>query len=348
MPDPNCLGHGRRTIMPLGMLLLTAFSGSATAAEGAAAPDRPVVLDAVVVTGVQPGPGLWRISRGDGVVWVLGTVSPLPRDIEWNSSEVEKVLADADEVIAPASVRMDIGAGDVFKMATLARSANAALKLPDGRTLRDEVSRTQYARWTELKAAYLPGDDKVERQRPMFASQDLYYSAIEVSGLTRVDSVWSRVSRLAADAGVRIVDTEITSPLAIDRKAYRDGIRALAESRIDDVSCFELTMDSLAPALGHMVAAANAWSVGDMEALAGLPIDSIVPPCKAVYDAAMSFQQRPELAREALSEWQAAVQASLASGRTALAVLPIADLAGDDGVLAALEAAGYDVESPAP
>ena len=43
------------------------------------------VLEAVVVTGVQPGPGLWKVSKGEHVLWILGTLSPLPNQMQWDS-----------------------------------------------------------------------------------------------------------------------------------------------------------------------------------------------------------------------------------------------------------------------
>lgn len=333
--------RGLRAVL-VGLLL-------ATAADAATVPSENVVeLDEVVVTGAQPGPSLWRVSGapGEGEVWILATVIPMPREMHWNADQVEQILATADEVIAPARIEMDIGAGDMFKMASLARAANAVIKLPERERLRDRLPAEQYARWSRLKARHLPDDDKVERQRPMFASQALFYEAIGDAGLTRSDVAWARVSRLAADRELRVVTPTIRPPLAIDRKAYRSGIRAVAESRIDDVGCFVTTMDTLDADLAHFTRAANAWARGDLERL--LPMEQVapVPACKPVYDRAMSFQQRPELQVLALDAWRAAVEAAVADGRTALAVLPLADLVGTQGALTRLRASGHEIEVP--
>lgn len=180
----------------------------------------------------------------------------------------------------------------------------------------------------------------------MFASQTLYFAAIRDAGLTRSNVAWSRVSELAADRELRVVDPTIRSPLAIDRKAYRSGIRALAESKVDDVGCFISTMDTLQADLAHFTRAANAWATGDLERLLPMELSAPVPTCKPVYDRAMSFQQRPELRVQALDAWRAAVEAAVADGRTALAVLPLADLVGPKGALAQLTAGGHQVEAP--
>lgn len=54
-----------------------------------------VDMEVVTVSGVQPGPGLWRVRRGEHTLYVLGTQSPLPRDMQWRADEVRQVLAEA-------------------------------------------------------------------------------------------------------------------------------------------------------------------------------------------------------------------------------------------------------------
>lgn len=85
-------------------LLAALFVGSASAqalvetgADVEAAPIRD--LEAVVVHGAQPGPGLWRVSKDGRVLWILGTVSPLPNQIEWRADEVRAVIARSGQVL---------------------------------------------------------------------------------------------------------------------------------------------------------------------------------------------------------------------------------------------------------
>lgn len=330
-----------------GIALLGLLSPAPAMAQAPQGP-HAVVLDELVVTGVQPGPGLWRVAsaNGEGEVWILASLAPLPRDLQWRTAQVESLLDTVDEVIAPAEVRADVGAGDMFKIASLARAANAAIKLPRRQRLDDVLPPEQYARWKTLRERHFPGDEKLDRHRPLFASQDMFYEAIADVGLTRVDIAWKRVAELAGERGVRVVDTTLHSPLAIDRKAYRAGIRALAESRVDDVACFVATMDTLDASLQHYIRAANAWATGDMPLLLPMELATPLPPCKPVHDRAMSFQQRPELRRQALANWRAAVESALAGDRTALAVLPLSDLLVTGGPLDQLRAAGFEVEAP--
>ena len=43
----------------------------------------------ILVTGQQPGPGLWKVTHPsaghDHVLWILGSYGPLPRKMQWRS-----------------------------------------------------------------------------------------------------------------------------------------------------------------------------------------------------------------------------------------------------------------------
>ncbi|WP_144898678.1 TraB/GumN family protein [Luteimonas cucumeris] len=103
----------------------------AVRAEPEAKPRDPsiVELDTMVVSGAQPGPGMWRVSKGDHVLWILGTQSPLPRRMEWDTTAVERTILQSQELIAPPGTRIksDIG---FFSGLTLIPSA---FKAPQSR-----------------------------------------------------------------------------------------------------------------------------------------------------------------------------------------------------------------------
>src|SRR3954466_12454167 len=102
--------RSRRRAAFLAALLLSTCLARFTNA-GAPAEDNTAELATVVVTGEQPGPGLWKVSSGDHVLWILGTLSPLPKDIHWQSREVEDAIASAQEVIDPPHIKMDANVG---------------------------------------------------------------------------------------------------------------------------------------------------------------------------------------------------------------------------------------------
>ena len=75
-------------IAPIGI----ALGQAAPAPEPSTAADGNN-LEEIEVTGERPGPRMWRVSNGDHVVWLLGTLEPLPKRMDWRSNEVEAVLA---------------------------------------------------------------------------------------------------------------------------------------------------------------------------------------------------------------------------------------------------------------
>jgi len=84
---------GRSAALILYAALLSLTASRARAASGvtpAAAP--PQQLQEIAIVGERPGPRLWKVSRGDHVLWLLGTLNHLPKRMTWRSSEVDAVL----------------------------------------------------------------------------------------------------------------------------------------------------------------------------------------------------------------------------------------------------------------
>ena len=161
--------------MWLGGLLACVSLGAAAQVPSTGAPltepsaDGIVDMNVVVVSGSQPGPGLWRVRRGENTLYILGTQSPLPKAMTWRSDEVREVLAEADVVLGPPGVRVgsDIG---IFRGLTMLPAAMRASRNPDGATLDELLPEAVYQRWSALKARYIGRDRGIERKRPAIAA----------------------------------------------------------------------------------------------------------------------------------------------------------------------------------
>ena len=136
--------------------------GQQVTVEGIIGADGIRTEETVIVTGDQPGPGLWLVRKGNHDLWILGTLNPLPAKMQWQSRQVEDVIANAQEVIRPPMVSFDVKAG-FFKKLSLLPSMLGARKNPDGKTLEQLVSPQSYARWKALKARYIGSDGGVEK-----------------------------------------------------------------------------------------------------------------------------------------------------------------------------------------
>src|SRR5688572_26911848 len=103
MSAPAVSRHRFTVLCGLSMLvLLIAVPVSGVQAQDTAAPPAassvPIRdVEPVVVSGALPGPGMWKVRKGEHTLYVLGTMSPVPRGMDWTSGDVEKVLAEADE-----------------------------------------------------------------------------------------------------------------------------------------------------------------------------------------------------------------------------------------------------------
>ncbi|HEY0660847.1 MAG TPA: TraB/GumN family protein [Lysobacter sp.] len=335
-----------RQLLFVGLLVLSigspAFAQTATAdAEPAASEIRD--LDAVVVTGVQPGPGMWKVSKGDHVMWVMGTLSPLPRKMTWRSQDAVEVIAQSQEVLDLPYATIDADVG-FFRGLTLLPSLLGARKNPDNATLRDVLPADLYARWKVLKEKYIGRDSSVEKWRPIFAAYELYSAALGKSGLSDSGVVSATVRKAAKKHEVKLTRPMVKMMVADPKAAIRD-FRA---APLNDVECFRKTLDRLETDLASMTARANAWAVGDLEALRSLPYSNQFETCwKALTEASFARKRGLDDAEQRVRQaWFDAAEKALANNQTTFAVLPITQLLKPDSYLAGLQAEGYSVEAP--
>lgn len=307
--------------------------------------DAEPALEEVLVTGQQPGPGLWKVTRpgdaGGRVLWILGNYSPLPRKVVWRSSEVEAVLAEAQELLKPASVDASVGPlGGI----TLLPSLIGARRNPGDARLKDVVPADLYARWLPLKARYLGHDDDVERWRPIFAAQALYLAALEDMQLVPYEGVSRQVQKLARKAKVRITEPQVELKVTKARAA----IKEFKSTPLADLECFARTLQRLESDLELMRERANAWAVGDVARLRALAPVERASACIGVLLESSFMQERGygDVLERVKSAWLTAAEQSLARNASTVAVLSIDEILKPNGYVNALRQRGYVVEEP--
>ena len=339
--------------MVLGSILAMPLHAQQAAPQAAVA-DPPVSTQAVpgdgirteatvVVTGEQPGPGLWLVRKGGHDLWILGTLNPLPAGMRWQSTQVEQVIANAQEVIRAPRVSFDVKVG-FFRGLTLLPSMLGARKNPDGKTLQQVVSPESYARWKALKARYIGNDGGVEKWRPLFAAQELYKEAMKKSGLDNAKSVWPVIDKAIEThhPNVTVVKEEIVV------KDPKPLLKEFSKTTLDDIACFENTMTRIETDLDAMRARANAWATGDMAALQSLPPAYQWEACSSAITEAgigkrLGFGDANQKVR---AKWMVAAEAALEKNAVTFASLDMKDLAGPNGFLARFKAKGYTVLAP--
>jgi len=320
-------------------LLLTSSAMADQASPGAPIDHGPAhTLDVrnirpVTVVGVVPGPDMWRVRKGEHVLWVLGTLDELPETMQWRAREVRQVIAQAGEVLDVPRVRIHASIGYFDRLALN----------PEGRTLRDVVPPQDYEKWLTLKAAYMGDDEAVEEHRPIYAAIQLYLTALKRAALSS-DMIEPVIDDLLKQRGLTL------TPVIYREDAARSG-DPIGDTRVMpmmELACFEATMQHLEGDLGLMQRRAEAWSSGDLEDLSKLPMSDQLDKCRdTLLASGASFNPDIAYIHTTLRDtWLSAARHAIASNSVSFAMLPMADLFGPDNYLDKLRAEGYRVDRP--
>jgi uncharacterized protein YbaP (TraB family) len=311
---------------------------NATAADPA---DSTNSLEEVLVTGEQPGPGLWKVTHGTHVLYLFGTISPLPKGVQWRSREVEEVIAKSKVILFGANVTPRIG---IFRAIRLFPSVLRARFNPDKAMLKDIVTPERYERWLPYKETYFKKNDEIERVRPMFIAMQISGAALAKNGLNAETSPDKVIAATARKHKVPMRAADIKVDLGDPKKAIEDFTETPREA---DLDCFNQTLDHFESDLEAMRLRANAWAVGDVEALRSLPRPVAQPVCiKAMMSAPGLQDEFARLQDQLRDTWLTHVEQALAANDVSLVVMGIDDILRPDGNIAHLKARGYTVEEP--
>lgn len=328
------------------ILARTLVSIALLAAMPAGAEPTPpdiATLTPIVVSGEQPGPGMWKVSRGDNVLWILGSLTPLPKKMTWLSKEVEATIAQSQQVLLPTDVDLDVKGGAIGGLFLLPALLSARNN-PDKQQLVDVIPPDLYPRWLELKQKYLGRDETVEKRRPIFAAFALYQAALKRAGLSDESVVDPVVKRAARKHRVEVTQPRLE--LKVDKA--RAAVKQFAKTPLDDIGCFRMIIERLEGDLEVMQSRANAWAFGDVETLAGLTFTDQFKTCSdAILGSSIAEEKGvDDLPARAAALWMEAAETALGRNAVTFASMPIGRLIDPGGYLDRLRARGYSIEAP--
>lgn len=326
---------GRTAALILGCAALSGWL--ARPAWPAAPPPALQTLDEINVVGERPGPRLWKITKGDHVMWLLGTLTHVPRRMTWRSREVEAAIGQSQELLGSGfSVSSGLGPIGAVKLYFQWRHTQ---KNPDRTTLKDWIPAPLYARFEHVKANFDASDREIEELRPGLAALRLYDRAIDAAGLTERDTVEQEVERLAKkqNVPVRKPTLRINDPSGALKE-----VGSLPPSL--EVGCLDATITRIETDLQNMQQRGIAWSVGDIDRLRSLPYSNQREACLSAVSNSPRMKAMVDTAQQA---WLDEAESALTRNRVTFAMRPIYDLLDDRGVLATFRAEGYRVEGPA-
>lgn len=340
--------RGSRINSPAGARAAAALIGSAwlfylpavaQAPRAAAAPAPAAEMDEIEITTAHTGPRMWQVTRpGDSahIVWILGTLSPLPRHFVWQTDAIEAVLARSQELI-PDTPSVDLHFGPIMWVRLYLQwhktRANA-----DHESLQQTLPPELYARFETQKQRFAPREDSLESLRPMVAGSRLFTRALEASGLTRRDDQSEMVIKLAHKKDVPVYKDKLKIDDPIGTMKDLNQIPPAAEQ-----ACLLTMLERMETDLGTMQQRAIAWAKGDVATLRQLPYPDEQSAC---LQAIASVARLNNLMQQYQTDWLAAVEDSLKKNASAVALQPMDRLLGDNGLLSQLRARGYTITGP--
>jgi len=321
-------------------------------------------LETVVIVGGYATPRLWKVSKDDHVMWVLGNSGPAPAGVQWRTEQIDARVGESQLILYPgwATTGVDIG---ILKTITLLPAMYKAAKNPDDKTLKDVLPAQIYARWRVLKTEYLGRDNSVEKFRPSIAMEQLEGAVLKKSGLakpkpgTTGPSVRSVVDKAARKHKVKsrtmpIVKREVKVTNA------REILKSTYHQDLGDAQCFAQRLDYVEHVIEYAKQSANAAgeSRADSRPVAPRKIDCADVFIKGlrsgeIPDPAGALKVLDEAALQAKlgleqleAEWLAAAQAAIAKNKSTFAMLSMNHVMSLTGYLVKLKELGYTVEEP--
>jgi uncharacterized protein YbaP (TraB family) len=324
----------RLCIPAFAALLLAQFAVADQGIADTAADAPSEDMDVVLVTGNQPGPGLWKVSSGDHVLWILGEVAPQPSKVKWRSKKFEALLKKSQEVLLDFS-----GVMWPNKMEEDAEARTR--KLPAGQKLKDVVSRELYAR-TQAARKFYGTPESIEDLRPFYAGRRILMSALRKMDMEKRFSASFTVWKLAHRDLVKM--TRIDTP----GQTHEEQLKNIQEG--STVPCLEMMVQLVEDEGNGMRRLANAWSVGDIAGLRKLVPQYALQPGHQENKCTVALyggeQKANEFVARRTKAWLAEADRALEENKSTMAVVSMAELFAPDGYLAALRARGYEVVEP--
>jgi hypothetical protein len=330
-------------VLALAQNQIEAASAPAPAQQAADAPAPETVAAQILVSGKRPGPGLWKVSKGEHVMWVFGLYSPLPQKMEWDTARVERLVAQSQEVLKVPGV--SVGTSSVFGTLAALPGLIGMKKNPDGATLHDVLPAEVYARWQALKGKYIGDDDGVERYRPFFASEELVEAGLKKNGLVKSVEVRKQIEKIASKNDIKLTDTGIAVTIDNPRRAVSE----FKQSQIDDTACFVKTLDRFERDIDAIRTRANAWANGNIAEIRNIDYAEREDACNhAMFSGsfARNNAQLQGLLERRQGGWLKAAETALDKNKATFAMLPMSEVIGPKSFLAVLQEKGYTVESP--
>jgi len=284
-------------------------------------------IETVVVTANRAGPLMWRVTKGDSTLVLIGIVGPVPENLPWNSAGVGDALKGARALLLPPRASVGIVEGLWFLT-----WHSDAIYLPSETPMESTLPPALRQRFVAIREKLQRDADRYARLRVPLAGLRLEGDFLKANKLTSGEPA-DTVEHMARHLDVP------TDPVA----SYEalPMVRQLPKlSAAANEACMKAALDDIDAIGAHAAAAAEAWAVGDLKGIEANYSEDRFESC---------VQSMPSFA----ALFARAVNDSVNTATTALArpgktvmLVSIGTLLRKDGILDRLKALGLTVEAP--
>jgi uncharacterized protein YbaP (TraB family) len=272
-----------------------------------------------------PGPALWRVTRGDSEVIILGSLQPLPHLLVWDTSRVANALDGAKALLLPPQPKFGVldAVGMIFN--------RGAFEL-HGETLTTVLPPSERARYEHVLALIHAKPDKYQHLKPVVAGSLLIGDWRRAAGLSDAKPM-STVVKLAQEdhVPIRHIGDFDAAPLA-------RNISQMSPSA--NLACFDAAMDDIDRESARAPANAKAWAVADLKAIGQSYTISVFERCLMQSPGFQGLLER------GMSEGMQAIEQALQQPGKTVAVIDLNFLLRPNGVLDRLKAKGDTITLP--
>jgi uncharacterized protein YbaP (TraB family) len=274
---------------------------------------------------------MWHVHRGGANVWMLGSISPLPRDITWRSKQVEAVLESTSQVLVQKPLEISIP-----RVLWMLIADRKLLMVGGGKRLKDVLPVELHQRFASQRSKVTDDGDKWERYRPIIAAAFLQQAAFHQINLSMRLDLGAALRALAKKHGVRIEEVKVAGV-----SDMLDALKSMPPAT--ERTCVEASLRTVESGLPRLVERAQAWADGNVERIENLPELKEVDACRTALDAAKGAFDVIGRIRQT---WLDNIEKYLRADGTTIAVVNLDMMLERGGLLDQLRAKGYEIDAP--
>lgn len=313
----------KRAGLALTLMGLASLAVHVPAANAQVADDPEAnLVEELVVNAKLPGPAWWRVSDADTTLYILGTLTALPKGVRWDTSVLDHRLDGAFALILPPESRA--GITDIPALLGLRNRLKSNQPL-------DQAAPELAPRLAKVRAQLGQKPDSYNGWSPLGAGMMI---GIDYQKQARLDGGEPdrTVLRLAKKHRVKTRSAAIYKAAPMVKTVVRGHSEAAGRL------CLEGVLSEVEAGTGAVQTAAQAWTQGDVRVAIGGP--------RNFQRCIRSLPGMSDMEQRATADEVSALAEALDTPGHAVALFSMRGLVAENGVLDQLRAKGFTVRTP--